>query len=74
MPFCQISGRSVRVDVKTMLPVRIEDEMAPTARLPLNRFLSSDFEWDPEIKDEPALFSTVVPEGYATIDRRTGKD
>ena len=67
------STSTLWVDAKTMLPVRFETEMAATERLPLNKFVCSDYEWDPEVKDMANLFSTVVPNGYTTIDR-TGKN
>jgi hypothetical protein len=63
------------MDEKTNLPVREEYEISEPAGNPqikLNRFVITEFEWDPEVKDAVKLFSTDPPEGY-TVEDRTKK-
>ncbi len=50
------------VDATTRLPVRMEYEF------PLNKFVWSDYRWDPEVKEPDRLFSEEVPEGYAVTE------
>jgi hypothetical protein len=61
------------VDARTKLPVRLEHEILDqTPNIPLNKWVYTDFEWDPELKgfksmDE--LFDTNPPEGYKVEDK-----
>jgi hypothetical protein len=64
---------SIWVDAKTKLPVRMEQEFTdPTPDITRNRFVWTDFEWDPKLpkgfKNLDALFDTTPPEGYALTD------
>jgi len=66
------------VDRTTKLPVRMEYEMIdPTPNITRNKFVWTDFEWDPELpkgfKDLDALFDTTPPKGYQ-LDDQTKKD
>jgi hypothetical protein len=65
---------SLWVDAKTRLPVRMEQELTdPGVNIVRERFVWSDFEWDPELpggfRNLDDLFSTRPPEGYALDDR-----
>jgi hypothetical protein len=63
------------VDAKTRLPVREEfEEREPIAnpQIKLNKYVMSDFEWDPKIKDADGLFKSTPPRGY-TVEDRTQK-
>lgn len=66
------------VDTKTKLPVQLEYEMLePTSDIAVNRWVFSDFEWDPQVKGFPtldAIFDTTPPEGYKLTDRTKGSD
>jgi hypothetical protein len=65
---------TVWVDPKTKLPIRQEYEMIdPTPNISRNKFVFTDFEWDPKVDDMVKLFSTEPPEGYV-IDDQTKKD
>ena len=64
---------SLWVDVKTKLPVRMEQEFTdPTPEITRNKFVWTDYEWDPELpkgfKDLDALFDTTPPKGYKLTD------
>jgi outer membrane lipoprotein-sorting protein len=66
---------SLWVDAKTMLPVRMEQEVTGSGvKVVRNRFVWTDFEWDPELpkgfRNLDELFSTRPPEGY-TLDDQT---
>jgi hypothetical protein len=66
---------SLWVDAKTKLPVRMEEELANSARnLVRTRFVWTDFEWDPElpkgVSNLDEFFSTSPPEAY-TLDDQT---
>jgi hypothetical protein len=60
------------VDETTKLPVRLEYEVIdPTPDIARNRWIHSDFEWDPKlegVKDAEDLFRTTPPEGYKVTD------
>jgi hypothetical protein len=61
------------VDVKTKLPLRYELRIVDhTPNIPLNQWVYSNFEWDPELegfKSLDDLFDTTPPEGYKVLDR-----
>lgn len=60
---------SLWVDPQTKLPVRMEVEMIdPTPRIAHNKWVYTDFEWDPKVADLEKLFSTDPPAGYAVED------
>jgi hypothetical protein len=64
---------SLWVNAKTKLPVRMEQEFTdPTPDITRNKFVWSDFEWDPKLpkgfKNLDALFDTTPPEGYKLTD------
>jgi hypothetical protein len=64
---------SIWVDAQTKLPVRMEQEFTdPTPDITRNRFVWTDFEWDPGLpkgfRNLDALFDTTPPEGYALTD------
>jgi hypothetical protein len=64
---------SLWVDAKTKLPVRMEQEFTdPTPDITRNKFVWTDFEWDPELprdfKNLDALFDTTPPGGYTLTD------
>ena len=60
------------VDPATTLPVRLEHEIIdPTPAIARNRWVYTDFEWDPApkgAKDLDELFNTAPPEGYKITD------
>ena len=64
------------VDTVTRLPVKLEEEITdPKILHPMvtkMKFVLSDFEWDPDLKDKTIdeLFNTTPPEGYAVEDQR----
>jgi hypothetical protein len=65
---------SLWVDAKTQLPVRMEQEFTnPSADISRNRFVWTEFEWDPELpkafRSVDALFDTTVPKGYKLDDQ-----
>ncbi|MBX3413720.1 MAG: hypothetical protein KF708_13600 [Pirellulales bacterium] len=61
------------IDTKTNLPVQLEYEMLePTSDIAVNRWVLSDFEWDPQVQGFStldAIFDTTPPEGYTLTDR-----
>jgi outer membrane lipoprotein-sorting protein len=60
------------VDTATKLPVRMVVEVEPSETRPRIRIESTDFEWDPELKEFKSLddvFSLTPPEGYKLEDR-----
>lgn len=62
------------VDPTTKLPVRIEYEVIdPTPHIAKNKWIYTDFDWDPEIKDVEQCFSTKVPEGFTVEDHTKDK-
>ena len=57
------------VDPATKLPLRIDRAYRdPTPRIAKNRWIYSDFEWDPKVADPEALFSVEPPPGYKVED------
>jgi hypothetical protein len=60
------------VDTTTKLPVRMVLEVKPSETRPRIRMESTDFEWDPELRQFKSLddlFSLTPPEGYKLEDR-----
>jgi outer membrane lipoprotein-sorting protein len=65
------NSTSLWVDAKTKLPVRLEYEMVePTPNIARNKFIMTDFEWDPMGQDPARLFSTKPPEGYTVKEEK----
>jgi outer membrane lipoprotein-sorting protein len=66
------------VDAKTKLPIRMEFEVLDaTPDIPLNKWVSTDFEWDPKLKGFKSLdelFDTTPPEGYKVEDKTKQND
>jgi hypothetical protein len=65
------------VDATTELPIRMEREIIDhTPDIARNRWVLSDFEWDPELSEFKSLddlFSTTPPVGYKLTDERKPK-
>jgi RNA polymerase sigma factor (sigma-70 family) len=72
------STTTLWVDAATKLPVRMEyEQIDPTPDITRNRFVWTDYEWDPELprgfRNLDELFSTTPPKGY-TLDDQTRQD
>jgi hypothetical protein len=62
-------GATVWVDLRTKLPIRIEQEMKnPRPNVAQWKWTLTNFAWDVDIKDPAAFFSTTPPAGYALED------